>query len=138
MASAKPTTASPLSPHQADEAHVRSLVEGWAAAVRNADMDGLLASHAYDIVIYDVIVEAQGIEAYRKLWDEFFSYQGQGAFDLRDLTIAVGEDVAFCHSLVTCGPKEPAGQFKVRLSLGLRKIDGEWVVTHEHHSVPSE
>ena len=25
-----------------------------------------------------------------------------------------------------------------RLTVGLRKIDGQWIVTHEHHSIPAE
>jgi ketosteroid isomerase-like protein len=24
-----------------------------------------------------------------------------------------------------------------RLTIGLRKIDGRWTITHEHHSVPA-
>ena len=120
-----------------DESRVRGLLEDWARAVRNEDMDGVLARHADDIVMFDVPVEAKGLDAYRRTWDVFFAAQGKGAFDLGELEIVADEDVAFCHSIVTCGGKDPAGQFKVRLTIGLRKVDGEWIVTHEHHSVPA-
>jgi hypothetical protein len=30
-----------------------------------------------------------------------------------------------------------AGVVELRLTVGLRKIDGEWIVLHEHHSVPT-
>jgi uncharacterized protein (TIGR02246 family) len=121
-----------------DEALIRSLVEHWALAVRNADMEGVLAEHAPDIVMFDVPapVQIKGIEAYRKSWEVFFANQGKGgAFNLTELEIAAGHDVAFCHAVVTCGGADPADQFPVRLTIGLRKVDNTWIVTHEHHSV---
>ena len=122
-----------------NEAQVRELVENWARAIRNEDMNGLLAHHSDDIVMFDVPVPLQlkGIDAYKESWELFFSFQGKGAFDLNELEIVASDDVAFCHSIVTCGSKNPEDQFKVRLSLGLRKINENWMVTHEHHSVPA-
>ena len=123
-----------------DEALVRALLEAWARAVREADMEGVLAHHADDIVMFDVPPPAQlkGIDAYRESWERFFAYQSKdGAFDLGALAIAAGNDVAFAHAILTCGSADPAGQFPVRLTVGLRKVDGDWLVTHEHHSVPA-
>jgi ketosteroid isomerase-like protein len=57
---------------------------------------------------------------------------------LSELEITAGDHVAFCHSIVTCGSMEKEGQFQVRLTLGLRKINGAWRITHEHHSVPAK
>ena len=45
--------------------------------------------------------------------------------------------MAFCHSIVTCGTKAKDGQFEVHRTIGLRKVNGDWIVTHEHHSVPA-
>src|SRR5262249_736081 len=48
-----------------------------------------------------------------------------------------GEDVGFAFALLRCGTPE---QFerkpdeRLRLTIGLRKVDGRWTVTHEHHS----
>jgi uncharacterized protein (TIGR02246 family) len=122
-----------------NEADVRAVVEAWARAIRNEDMAGVLARHADAIVMFDVPAPLQnrGLDAYRQAWELFFAAQGKGAFNLGELVIVAGDDVAFCHSIVTCGGLEPASQFPVRLTLGLRKIDGAWTVTHEHHSVPA-
>ena len=122
-----------------DEDNVRAVVEAWALAVRNGDMAGVLAHHADSIVMFDVPVPLhnRGRDAYRQAWELFFAAQGKGAFDLGELEIVAGDDVAFCHSIVTCGGLDPANQFPVRLTLGLRKIDGAWTITHEHHSVPA-
>jgi ketosteroid isomerase-like protein len=41
-----------------------------------------------------------------------------------------------------CGPNsssnpEDKDGFLFRLTVGLRKIDGNWCIDHEHHSVPA-
>lgn len=120
---------------------VRAVVENWAKAVREQNLDGVLAQHADNVVMFDVPppLQNKGIEAYKASWGPFFEAQGQGIFNLGELEIAAGDEVAFCHSIVTCGTSlEPGQHFPVRLTVGLRKIGGRWLITHEHHSVPAE
>jgi uncharacterized protein (TIGR02246 family) len=126
-----------------DEAQIRDLIERWARAVHEGDLAGVLADHAEDIVMFDVPPPNDGIrgkEAYRETWPPFFEWQRQGAvFDIVDLDVTAGGDVAFAHALLRCGTAEElAGEpdRRLRLSLGLRKQDGRWVVAHEHHSFP--
>jgi ketosteroid isomerase-like protein len=48
--------------------------------------------------------------------------------------------VAFAHGLLRCGgEKEFAANpdNRLRLTMGLRKVDGQWMITHEHHSFPA-
>ncbi len=121
------------------EAQVRELIENWAGAVRAQDLDGILKHHAPEIVMFDVPppVQSKGIDAYRKTWDVFYRWFGDaGVFDLSELTITAGEDVAFAHGLIRCAGRD-ANELAVRLTVGCRKIDGQWTVTHEHHSEPS-
>ena len=50
-----------------------------------------------------------------------------------------GADVAYAHALLRCGtPEELAKEpdRRLRLTPGLRRDDGRWVVAHEHHSFP--
>jgi ketosteroid isomerase-like protein len=42
-----------------NETQILALVEKWASAVRAKDMDGVLASHADDIVMFDVPMPLQ-------------------------------------------------------------------------------
>lgn len=69
-------SASASSNRTTDEAAIRELVESWARAVRAKDLDGILANHSTDILMFDVPppVQSKGIEAYRKTWDLFFSW----------------------------------------------------------------
>jgi uncharacterized protein (TIGR02246 family) len=124
-----------------DVEQIRTLIECWAAAVHAGDMDGVLAGHAGDIVMFDVPPPhdgVRGIEAYRRTWPPFFAWQAQGAvFEIVELDVTAGEDVAYAHALLRCDSPEGLAaepERRLRLTLGLRRESGRWVVAHEHHS----
>ena len=127
-----------------DETAIRKLVEAWAAAVRRRDFDGILQDHSPDIVMFDVPppFQSAGIEAYKKTWDLFFSCAtGPIVFDIDSMTITASSDVAFVVATMHCTESGSGGErqrLDFRLTIGLRKIDGRWTVTHEHHSLPAE
>jgi len=128
-----------------DEREVRALIERWADAVHRGDMDAVLAGHAEDIVMFDVPPPHEGVrgmEAYRATWPPFFDGQAQGAlFDITELDVTVGGDVAYAFALLRCGKPETfqaQPEHRLRLTLGLRREQGSWVIAHEHHSFPSE
>jgi uncharacterized protein (TIGR02246 family) len=126
-----------------DEAAIRDLVENWARAVRTKNVTGILANHSPDILMFDVPppLQSRGIEAYKKTWDLFFSWaQDSAVFDITEMSITAGHDVAFVTALMRCAGIEANGdrsQLEFRLTVGLRKIGGQWMVLHEHHSIPA-
>jgi uncharacterized protein (TIGR02246 family) len=126
-----------------DAAAIRGLIEAWAAAVRRRDIDAILQRHAPDFVMFDVPppFEIRGLEGYRKSWELFFSWSDDPIpYDIHSLNITAGSEVAFAVATLGCAEPGPDGKPKpldFRLTVGLRKIDGKWVVTHEHHSVPA-
>ena len=124
-----------------NETQIRDLIERWVTAVHTGDLATVLADHADDIVMFDVPPPhdgVRGIDAYRETWPPFFEWQRQGAsFEITELTVTAGSDVAFAHALLRCGTadefaKEP--DRRLRLTVGLRKQDDRWIVAHEHHS----
>jgi uncharacterized protein (TIGR02246 family) len=126
-----------------DKQQIRTLIERWAEAVHATDLDTVLADHSDDIVMFDVPPPddgVRGIEAYRETWPPFFEWQARGAsFELVELDITAGEDVAYAHALLRCGMPDELSERperRLRLTLGLRRQDGRWVVAHEHHSFP--
>jgi ketosteroid isomerase-like protein len=126
-----------------NETQIRQLVENWAKAVRNKDIGAILASHSDDIVMYDVPKPFQsvGIDAYRKTWDTFFAFTKPGVFDIQELHIVADENVAFCFATMKCADKSNSVEFvdlDFRLTIGLQKINDQWTIIHEHHSIPSE
>jgi len=126
-----------------DEAQIRALIERWAAAVHDGDLPTVLDAHADDIVMFDVPPPhdgVRGIEAYRQTWPPFFDWQRQGAsFEITELSVTAGSDVAYAHALLRCGTFEEFAaepDRRLRLTIGLRKEGEQWIVTHEHHSFP--
>ncbi len=126
-----------------DEEQIRGLIEGWAEAVHAGELGVVLADHSDDIVMFDVPPPEEGvrgIEAYRETWPPFFEWQAQGAsFEIVSLKVTAGEEVAYAHALLRCGTRAELAdnpEHRLRLTLGLRKEHGRWVVAHEHHSFP--
>jgi uncharacterized protein (TIGR02246 family) len=120
---------------------IRVLIDRWTAAVHSGDLNGVLADHADDIVMFDVPPPedgVRGIEAYQETWPPFFEWQTSGAtFEIVSLDVTAGTDVAYAYGLLRCGP--PAELVRrpdkrLRLTVGLRKENGRWIVAHEHHS----
>ena len=127
-----------------DADDVRAVIDQWTAAVRRRDMAGILENHSSDFVMFDVPppFQSRGMAAYRKTWEEFFGWSDRKViFDIADIEIVAGADVAFAFAAMRCqgpgadGAVEP---LDFRLTVGLRKIDGRWVIVHEHHSVPAD
>jgi uncharacterized protein (TIGR02246 family) len=121
---------------RASEAEIRALIERWATAVHAGDLAGVLAHHADDIQMFDVPPpnELRGIEAYRTSWPPFFEWQKQGAaFEIVSLDVTAGAEVAFATALLRCGTDEELRKDpdnRLRLTIGLRKEGGRWVVSH--------
>ena len=125
-----------------DEQEIRTLIENWASAVHTGDLATVLADHAPDIVMYDVPPPydgVRGLDAYRETWPGFFEWQRSGAsFALESLDVTAGTDVAFAFALLRCGMPDDNPEVRLRLTIGLRKDNGRWTVTHEHHSFPED
>jgi uncharacterized protein (TIGR02246 family) len=126
-----------------DEARIRGIVENWARAVRTKNIDGILANHSSDVLMFDVPppLQSKGIEAYKKTWDLFFSWSHDPVvFDFTTMNITAGSDVAFVTALMRCTGTEANRErieLEFRLTIGLRRISGQWLITHEHHSIPA-
>jgi ketosteroid isomerase-like protein len=117
------------------EAEIARMLDDWAAAVRAHDLQGAVRNRSADIVMFDVPepLQAKGIDAYRDTWTLYFGDEGSRRFELRETHITAGDDVAWVRAILLCTTAdEPAG----RLTIGLRRVDGRWVVEHEHHSFP--
>jgi uncharacterized protein (TIGR02246 family) len=126
-----------------DERVLRQLISDWSAAARRRDHEGVLAHHAPGILMFDVPppFQSEGLEAYRKTWDLFFSTMADPpTFNFSDVRLTVGADVAFATAHGRCLYNEKDGaiiDLQFRLTLCFVKRDGQWLVEHEHHSVPA-
>lgn len=125
-----------------DEAQIKRVIEGGVEAIRTKDLDRVMSMYAPDLVSFDVVPPLQyvGADVYRKHWGEAFSsFPGPIDYEIADLSITVGDDVAFAHSfnrlsgIMTTGQK--FGSW-LRWTACFRKINGKWLITHMQVSAP--
>jgi uncharacterized protein (TIGR02246 family) len=126
----------------ASEGEIRALIARWSRAVRDQDVVGIRADHDPDILMFDVPPPflSRGLDAYMATWDTFFAYQAKPEqFDFHDIAITAGNDVAFATAIGRCCDLSSGEKvaLEFRLTMGFRKLEGRWRITHEHHSVPA-
>lgn len=131
-----------MTSHAKEEAEIRALIEAWADAVRRKDEPRILAHHAADMTMFDVPPPPmlRGLDAYARTWPLFYKFSPDPPrYEIRELAITAGADVAFAVALMRCQTLEEGSfvDLDFRLTIGLKKADGQWTVTHEHHSVPA-
>ena len=132
-----------MATHRAtDEANLRQRIDRWLEALRAMDLDGLMSLYAPDIVSFDLgpPLRHMGAKAKEKNWADAFSmYQRPLGYEIRDLALTLGDDVAFGHSLNRVSGTLKNGHrtdFWLRWTACFRKIDGNWLVAHDQVSVP--
>jgi uncharacterized protein (TIGR02246 family) len=128
-------------PVTGDDAEVRECIEAVAAALRAKDIDALMAHYASDVVVFDLMpLQLTGAAAYRKNFEAWFgAVRGPLGFEIHDLRITRTGGVAFCHYLAHVRSTRTTGahaDYRVRVTAGLRELNGRWMLTHEHVSVP--
>jgi uncharacterized protein (TIGR02246 family) len=126
-----------------DQLAVRALIDRWSEAVRREDFTAIRADHDENILMFDVPPPflSRGIDAYMDTWRLFFAnVEKPVTFNFEDIEITAGSDVAFatatgrCVNIDRSGKREP---LEFRLTMGLKKIEGNWRILHEHHSLPA-
>jgi ketosteroid isomerase-like protein len=128
--------------HAIDEADIRQRIDKLVEAIHAMDLEGLKSIFTQDIVSFDIVPPLQhvGAEAKWKNWEDVFTaYQPPLGYEVRDLTITMGDEVAFGHSLNRISGTLKSGNrvdYWVRWTGCFRKIDGNWLIVHDHVSVP--
>ncbi|MBM4790644.1 nuclear transport factor 2 family protein [Streptomyces sioyaensis] len=131
------------SERKADEARIREVLEDRAAATTARDARRFLSHCAPDIVEFSLAppLQYKGPQArdQRAVEAWYATWRGPIEVTLTQLEITVGDDVAFGHSINRMRGTKTDG-FEVELwsraTVGLRRIDGTWKITHAHDSVP--
>ncbi len=123
-----------------DEAQIRALIDDRAKAVRHKGVNGATSSVAPDMLSFDVVNPLQhiGSDAARKRAEEWFSsFQDPIGYEIRDLSITAGDDLAFSHGLShVSATRTDGGQLDMwwRTTVCFRKIDSKWMMHFEGYS----
>ena len=94
------------------------------------------------LLVFDVVPPRQyaGARAYRKDWEGFLAlFKGPVKFDVSDLHVVADGTTGYGYSIQRVGGTDTKGQpfdLTVRVTDGYRKVNGRWLIAHEHVSVP--
>lgn len=127
-----------------DEVQIHHLITEKEALMRAKDAKGLVSRYAPEIVQFDLapplqhsgpaVLDPSGVQRW------FSTFDGPIDYEIRDLAVTAAQDVAFgtCLERLTATPLGSAESFTlwVRSTVGLRKLDETWRITHEHRSTP--
>ncbi len=125
-----------------DEAEIRSLMSRWSAALAARDLDKMFLDYAPHVVLFDAIppYKVEGVENIKQVWKNCLPYfPQQFSSEHKDVVIHVDGNVAIMHALHHFDSHEkdhPCCQSWLRVTVGYRKLDGQWKVVHEHVSIP--
>ncbi|GGU14776.1 YybH family protein [Lentzea flava] len=127
-----------------DEAGIRALFTELEEGMRLRDPARIVARFAEDAVTFTLApplrntgVDARDPEA---LAGWMAGFTGPITVEHRDLSVEVSGDVGFVHGLarmaaVPVGYPEGFSMW-MRITVGVRRCEGRWLVVHEHQSVP--
>jgi ketosteroid isomerase-like protein len=123
---------------------VRDRVASLTQAIRDKDIDYLMTHYAPDVVAYDIMPPLAVLSAadYRKKFEQWFaSMRGPIDYEMDDLRISMSESHAFCHCVSHVRGTRTDGEkadYWVRVTTCFQKANGQWLVGHEHVSMPGE
>ena len=128
-----------------DQADIKALEDRFMTAFRAKDVNAIMACYVPDdtLVVFDTTPprEYVGAAAYRKDFQDFFS-NVDGPLDatISDLEVITGGgSVAYSHSIQYVASTDKTGKHTsvtVRVTDAYKRINGQWLISHEHVSVP--
>jgi uncharacterized protein (TIGR02246 family) len=129
----------------ADVAAIRSLEHNLIVAFKAKDIEKIMSSFVPGdkLFVFDLGTPRQyaGHEAFTKDWEHLLaSTDGPLSVDISDLAVTTnGSSLAFSHSIVHVSGKKTDGsamKHNARVTHVYEKINGKWLIVHEHVSVP--
>jgi ketosteroid isomerase-like protein len=121
---------------------IRELIDEWAVSVRSKDIEAVMSHYISDVVAFDIVdpLEYKGTDMLRtRLTEWLSSFEGHMGFEISNLEVMAGNEIAYCCSLNrVIGTRRDGERIDMfwRATLCCRKIDGIWKITHSHSSVP--
>lgn len=126
-----------------DEIAVRAMVERRANALRTKSAAETMATQTADYVQYPLVgvLEYAGETSMTEAdFDAVFAgMDGPVSYETHDLHVTMADRVAVTRSLARISATMVSGDVMsmwFRKTLVFEKVDGTWLISHEHESVP--
>jgi len=121
------------------EAAIKQAIKDRDAALTAKDVAAVMKSGAPGFVSYSLAPPLKNKSGKAGLQAWFDTWDGPIGYEMRDLKITAGGDVAFAHGLVRMSGRKADGEIVdlwFRQTVGLKIFRGAWKIVHEHDSVP--
>jgi uncharacterized protein (TIGR02246 family) len=129
------------------EALIRQRIEDMLKALNAKDIDTVISLFAPNLVSFDIAphfgaLRYVGADNKRRAWQEAFAtFTGPFDYEIHELNVTTEGELAFVHSLNHVKATQASGQITelwLRWTACLRRIDGVWLIVHDHVSVPAD
>jgi ketosteroid isomerase-like protein len=131
-----------IAQRELDEVEIRRQIDGLVDGIRARDLGVLERLYTADVVSFDVEPPLQhvGVAAKLRNWGRVFEVFEEVAYEVRELRVTVGGEVAFGHCFGRLNGKLYDGTVTegmwVRATFCFQKVGGRWLVAHDQASVP--
>jgi ketosteroid isomerase-like protein len=127
-----------------DQAEINASVHRLEAAVNAKDINGIMAYYTPDesLLVFDALPPRQyaGAAAYKKDWEGFLAaYPSTIHAEISDWKTETEGNLAYGHGIFRTNGPDKDGKpldLTVRVTDVFKKINGKWLVIHEHVSWP--
>jgi len=125
-----------------DVGQIRECLDKWTRALHAKDLAAITALYGSDTTAFDVMPPSQvDWSHYRKNLERWFASMPRDPieYEIHDLRIVTSGDVAFSHNLGHVKGTRANGEkadYWVRVTVGFQKRNGQWLVIHDHVSMP--
>lgn len=125
---------------QTHEKEVLAVLDAWARALRDKDLDALRDCYATDVRVFDIGTQLDDYHGLRGLWEACFPYfPNPIGVERKELRISSGPGMAvvtFLSRLTGMESDHPAARSWFRATVCLKQQDGAWKIFHDHVSLP--
>ena len=127
-----------------DQTDIKALEDGFAAAFKAKDVNAIMAYYVPDqtMIAFDMITPLQyaGADAYRKDWEDLLRHESRtrriSASPTSTLPREATSPSVIAFNRIVTDKKGKKMNITVRVTDGYKKINGHWLIAHEHVSVP--
>ncbi|GAB3885892.1 nuclear transport factor 2 family protein [Spirosoma agri] len=121
---------------------IEQIIRGQEQAVQQKNIDGAMASYSTDIVSFDVVNTLQkvGRQACRERLESWLSqFPSSFSYAIEKLSVVASDELGFGYSFNHVKGALANGDeidMRWRSTVCFSKRNGNWLITHEHSSVP--
>jgi ketosteroid isomerase-like protein len=121
-----------------EDLQIRQRIADQHAAICRKDVAGVMSHYADDAVIFNVKppFQTRNRAGWREIWETSLAhFPSSFSTETKDLQIVVSGSLAIAHYLYRFTGL-PGKQSWIRNTAAYRNFAGQWLIVHEHYSVP--